>query len=112
MAERARVRTATWPETKSTGREAVRARSALAALARTEPLAALLGASVGVIAANSGGYWPTSWGWGASIFGWVAAMAVLLRTEVRISRLQWTALGLVAAVAALWLLSSQWSSAP
>jgi len=40
----------------------------------------LLGALVpGILSADHGGYWPTSWGWAAIALAWVAALALVLR---------------------------------
>ena len=37
--------------------------------------------------AGNGGYFPPAWGWAAMTFAWVAAVALLLRTEISLSRL-------------------------
>src|SRR5581483_7957513 len=42
---------------------------------------------VGGIAAASGGYFPTSWGWAALAFAWVAAITVLLRADTDVGLL-------------------------
>jgi O-antigen ligase len=40
----------------------------------------LLGAlAPGILAADQGGYWPTSWGWTAIALAWVGALALVLR---------------------------------
>jgi O-Antigen ligase len=39
------------------------------------------------LAADSGGYWPTAWGWSALAALWVLAIALVLKPDVRIARL-------------------------
>ncbi len=72
-------------------------------------------ALVGVVglAAASGGYFPTSWGWAALGFSWVAALAVLLRAETDVEWLDLAFFGALAAFAGWIWLSASWSqSAP
>ncbi len=66
--------------------------------------------SIGVVAADQGGYFPTTWGWTSLAFLWVAGLTIVLRQTVRISKAQ--ALFLVAWAALLaWIaLSTVWSS--
>lgn len=66
---------------------------------------------LGVLAADHGGYFPTSWGWSALVLAWGAVMALLLGKEISLSRAE---LALLAAATAflVWLgLSIVWSSA-
>jgi hypothetical protein len=67
---------------------------------------------IGVLAAAHGGYFPTSWGWSALVLFWVAAMGLLARGRIAVSRAE---VGLVLAMAALvsWIaLSIAWSTTP
>jgi hypothetical protein len=68
---------------------------------------------VGGIAAASGGYFPTSWGWAALAFAWVAAITVLLRAETDVGWLDFGFFGLLALFVGWIWLSATWSqSAP
>ena len=68
---------------------------------------------VGGLAAANGGYFPTSWGWAALAFAWVAALAVLLRVETDAGFLDLAFFGLLAAFVGWIWLSALWSqSAP
>lgn len=72
----------------------------------------LMPTAVGVIAAAEGGYFPTSWGWGALFFFWVAVVALVVREEIHLSALE---AGLLLALSALvgWTaLSMLWSTDP
>jgi hypothetical protein len=66
-------------------------------------------AAIGATAASSGAYFPTSWGWAALVFGWASAVAVVVRTNPRLSVLE------IACLAAVWgltgwiALSALWS---
>jgi hypothetical protein len=65
--------------------------------------------AVASLAAASGGYFPTSWGWSGLAFFWAAAAALILRTSTTISRLELTFLGLVTALVGWTWLSTLWS---
>ncbi len=80
-------------------------RGALAELAS----AAIAFAAVGGIAAENGGYFPTTWGWAAVGLLGVAALAILVAGPPRPGRLELAALGAVVAVSAWTFASSLWS---
>jgi hypothetical protein len=61
------------------------------------------------IAASSGGYFPTSWGWAALAFSWVAALAILLRAETDVGWLDLAFFGLLASFVGWIWLSALWS---
>ena len=61
------------------------------------------------LAAANGGYFPTSWGWSALALFFAAATALILRTSVRLGRLELVFLCLVAALVGWTWLSSVWS---
>ncbi len=61
------------------------------------------------LAAANGGFFPTSWGWSALALFFAAAAALILRTSVRVGRLELVFLGLVTAFVAWTWLSSFWS---
>ena len=61
------------------------------------------------LAAANGGYFPTSWGWSALALFFVAATALIVRTEARLGRLEMSFLGLVTVLVGWTLLSSVWS---
>jgi hypothetical protein len=72
----------------------------------------LMPAAVGVTAAADGGYFPTSWGWAALFFFWVAVVVLLVRDDIRLTVLEQffvLALGVLAAWTAL---STIWSADP
>jgi O-antigen ligase len=66
--------------------------------------------SIGVVAADQGGYFPTTWGWTALAFLWVAGLTVVLRPTIQVSKAE--ALFLLAWAALLsWIaLSTLWST--
>lgn len=64
------------------------------------------------LAASQGGYFPTSWGWASVPLLWVAAVAVIVRSELRLSRLESVFLGGLAALTGWTALSVTWSVAP
>jgi len=70
----------------------------------------LVFASVGIVAADQGGYFPTTWGWTSLAFLWAVGLAAVLRPRIRIGKTQ--ALFLLAWVAVLaWIaLSTTWST--
>ena len=61
------------------------------------------------LAAASGGYFPQSWGWAALALAWVAALALLVGSPQRPSRLELAFLGGLLAFAAWSGLSAVWS---
>jgi len=65
-------------------------------------------ATAGLAAAN-GGFFPTSWGWSGLAFFFVATAALILRTSVRVGRLELVFLGLVTALVGWTWLSGLWS---
>ena len=62
-----------------------------------------------VTAAAQGGYFPTTWGWAALALGWVAAMALVLQVQLRLTPLEGIAVAGLAAFAAWIALSTLWS---
>src|SRR5437762_1688559 len=72
-------------------------------------LAAAAAAGVAATAAAQGGFFPTSWGWAALSFAFVAGLAVLLPERVEMSRVELAFLGLVAAYVGWTALSIVWS---
>ena len=86
------------------------ARAARAAVASNVGALGLV-LAIGVLAAAHGGYFPTSWGWSALVLYWAAAMALLVRRGISLSRGE---IGLAAAATGLvgWIaLSIAWSAA-
>jgi hypothetical protein len=72
--------------------------------------AAVLGlALVTPIASANGGYDSTSWGWISLVLAWVAGLALVLRPNVTLSRLELLAVGALSLFALLTLLSAAWS---
>jgi len=65
--------------------------------------------AVAGLAAANGGYFPTSWGWSALAFFFAAAAALILRSTVRLGRMELAFLGLVTALVGWTWLSSLWS---
>jgi hypothetical protein len=65
--------------------------------------------SIAGTAGAEGAFFPTSWGWTALAFGFVAAIAVVLRERVELSRIEIVYLGLVAAFVGWIALSIAWS---
>ena len=49
--------------------------------------------AVAPLAAASGGFFPTTWGWASLGFLWIAGMALVLRDEIVLSRLELVMLG-------------------
>jgi O-Antigen ligase len=64
--------------------------------------------SIGVVAADQGGYFPTTWGWTALAFLWVAGLTIVLRPTIRVSKagalflFGWAALLAWIALSTLW----------
>jgi hypothetical protein len=75
----------------------------------TSVFAALVGFGFVVwLAANNGGYYPTTWGWGALAFLWLAALALILG-EPRLGALDLAAIGAFLAVFIWTLASTLWT---
>jgi len=70
---------------------------------------ALLGLSVAPILAANGGYYPLSWGWGAVVLAWGAALVALVRAPARPSGGELVFLGLLAAFAGWIAVSMIWT---
>jgi tetratricopeptide (TPR) repeat protein len=66
-------------------------------------------AATGLVAADNGGYWPTSWGWSALAIAWVGGLALVLQ-EGRVSRLELAWIGGLAALTGWTALSWLWTS--
>ena len=66
--------------------------------------------SIGVVAADQGGYFPTTWGWTSLAFLWVAGLTIVLRRTVRVSRAEVLFLFAWAALLAWVALSTLWST--
>ena len=64
------------------------------------------------LAAADGGYFAESWGWATLAYLWLAVLALIFRTELRLARLDLVLLGSVSALALWILVSSAWSSSP
>ena len=63
------------------------------------------------LAGAQGGYFPSAWGWATFPLLWLAALALVLRAQVRLSRSERTFLGLLIAFTLWTLLSATWSVA-
>src|SRR2546429_9835122 len=74
------------------------------ALAAFAPLVGLAGAQ--------GGYFPSAWGWATFPLLWLAALALALREQVRLSGSERGFIGLLVALTLWVLLSAAWSVAP
>jgi tetratricopeptide (TPR) repeat protein len=72
-------------------------------------LIGVAGAVAGLGAAN-GGYFAASWGWSALALLWLALAALALRASVRVTRLELSFVGLVAALVGWIWLSLLWTS--
>ena len=66
--------------------------------------------SIGVVAADQGGYFPTTWGWTSLAFLWVAGLTIVLRQTVRVSKAEALFLFAWAALLAWIALSTLWST--
>ena len=87
---------------------AARSRQIVTALPELVFFGGAVAVTAGLAAAN-GGFFPTSWGWSALALFFVAAVAVIVRTDVRLGRLELGFLGLVTLLVGWTLLSSIWS---
>ena len=82
----------------------------LGRLALTQSAPALLAFTVVfVLGADSGGYRPTTWGWSTLVLSLVGALALVLRSEPRLGRLEKAAALALLAFTAWGLLSALWS---
>jgi hypothetical protein len=73
--------------------------------------AALLGLLVvAPVAANDGGYWPSTWSWTALALFWGTAVALVLRRAPRLRRLELAFLACTIMLFGWFLLSGLWSS--
>jgi tetratricopeptide (TPR) repeat protein len=66
---------------------------------------------VAALALLDGGYFATSWGWGALALAWAATLAAILRAPVRPGLLERIFVGGFAALAAWMIVSTIWSNA-
>ena len=64
-----------------------------------------------LVGANSGGYYPTTWGWTGVALAWVAALALLLSSP-RLGRLELATVAALTAYVAWAALTRIWSDAP
>jgi cytochrome c-type biogenesis protein CcmH/NrfG len=78
--------------------------------AETRP-AGLAAATLVPIAAASGGYFPSTWGWTAVALCWVSGLALALRSVIRLAPLEVAALAGLGAFAAWTAASLLWSPA-
>lgn len=67
------------------------------------------GIATGALAADQGGYFPTSWGWAAVPLCWVAVMALFVRDHIGLSRLELAFLGILLAIPSWAALSLLWT---
>ena len=83
------------------------------ALRRPEGLAAALAAFAPVVglAGAQGGYFPSAWGWATFPLLWLAALALALREQLRLSGSERAFLGLLVALTLWILISATWSVA-
>jgi O-Antigen ligase len=63
-----------------------------------------------VIAAESGGYYPTTWNWSALVIAWIAAVVLAVREAITLSRLELVSMGALFALTAWVALSSLWTA--
>jgi O-Antigen ligase len=64
------------------------------------------------LAIAQGGYFPTSWGWASVPLFWVAALAVIFRSDIRLTVADCIFLGSLAAFTGWLAFSTAWSAAP
>jgi hypothetical protein len=69
----------------------------------------LLTGGIAAIAAAQGGYFPTSWGWTALVFFWVAGLTLVLAPQIELSRAELAFLGVLAGLIGWYALSIAWS---
>ena len=65
--------------------------------------------AVGGLAFANGGYFPVSWGWSGGALLWLAAIALALGVQARMTRLELTLLAALTALTAWIFLSALWS---
>jgi O-antigen ligase len=70
----------------------------------------LVAALIAGLALDQAGFFPRSWVWGAVVFLWLAALALVLRERVSVTRLQVLWLGAICALAVWVALTTAWSS--
>ena len=63
-----------------------------------------------LIAAQNGGYYPTTWNWAGLVIAWVAAVALSLRESISLSKLELITIGSLFALAGWVALSGLWSA--
>jgi O-Antigen ligase len=76
--------------------------------AQTSTAALVVGTIVGLGATN-GGYFPSSWGWTALLFVWSGLIALLVKRNVTVSRLEIVYLGVFVALLCWTALSLLWT---
>jgi hypothetical protein len=69
-------------------------------------------APVLALAAADGGYFSETWGWSALAYLWLAGLALIVRSRIRLGGLDLALLGALTALAAWTLLSTAWSASP
>jgi tetratricopeptide (TPR) repeat protein len=69
-------------------------------------------APVFALAAADGGYFSETWGWSALAYLWLAGLALIVRSRIRLGVLDFALLGALTALAAWTLLSTAWSASP
>jgi O-antigen ligase len=74
--------------------------------------AAALIAPVLALAAADGGYFSETWGWSALAYLWLAGLALIVRSRIRSTGLEFALLGALTALAGWTLLSTAWSASP
>ena len=67
------------------------------------------GIATGGLAADRGGFFPTTWGWAAVPLCWVIVMALFVRERITLSRLELAFAGLLFAIPCWYGLSTLWS---
>jgi len=64
------------------------------------------------LAGAQGGYFPSAWGWASLPLFWVSAIALVVRSEIRLSGAELVFVGTLAAFTGWIALSTVWSAAP
>lgn len=67
------------------------------------------GIATGGLAADRGGFFPTTWGWAAVPLCWVIVMALFVRDRITLSRLELAFAGLLFSIPCWYGLSALWS---